>query len=318
MILDFIRDNLSGDTWEKWCDDIYRDKYQDYNFIKIPSSHQGDAGIEGFTNNGIVYQCYCPEKNYTDDQLYEHLRNKVTKDINKLVDKEYAKKLSNLGVSLIKEWHFVIPEYRDKRIIEHLKKKREEVQAIRSNEPIIYSYIDPNIQIVPKTAEDFKVEFIRLIRNPLVDLKLNIAVKSIKDIDWTICKADKLENIKRKMKAIMNKDENDSDFKEMIKFWAEAYLKGIEIMNVLQKSYRSIYEDLYELEKQYEMDVFEKSRMNNDHSLNNQIFHEILNDFEKVINEQFTYFSSASAKELKRDIVSGWLANCSLEFRVVN
>lgn len=45
MILDFIRDNLDGDTWEKWCDDCYRDRYQSDNFTKIPASHLGDAGM---------------------------------------------------------------------------------------------------------------------------------------------------------------------------------------------------------------------------------------------------------------------------------
>lgn len=25
MILDLIRDNLDGDSWEKWCDACYRD-----------------------------------------------------------------------------------------------------------------------------------------------------------------------------------------------------------------------------------------------------------------------------------------------------
>ena len=34
MILDFIRDNLDGDSWEKWCDACYRDRFQDQNYFK--------------------------------------------------------------------------------------------------------------------------------------------------------------------------------------------------------------------------------------------------------------------------------------------
>jgi hypothetical protein len=315
MILDYIRDNLDGDSWEKWCDDCYRDRFQDQNYVKIPSEYLGDAGIEGFTHSGIVYQCYCPEKNYTDDELYEHLRDKATTDISKLINKDNVKRLLKLGVGSIKEWHFVIPEYKDKRIIEHLETKRLEVLAAKTSDPDTYSYIDPDIRFVPKTAEDFKVEFVRLIRNPLVDLKLNMAVKSIKDVDWTNCEAEKIENIKRKLNAIMSTDENDSDFKEMLKYWAEAYLKGLEIMNTLQKSYGAIYEDLLELEQQYKMDVSAKSKMNKNNTVNFQLFNEILDNFEKTIAEQFNFFSLASTKELKRDLVSGWLADCSLEFK---
>lgn len=226
MILDFIRDNLDGDSWEKWCDACYRDRFQDQNFIKIPAEHLGDAGIEGCTLSGIAYQCYCPEKDYSDEELFAHLRNKVTKDVGKLIDKDNAKRLKQLGVHQIKEWHFVTPEYKDKRIIEHLEKKRKEVVIAASKDPKTFSYIDPQIRLVPKIAEDFKIELIRLIRNPLVDIKLNMVVKSVSDPDWAACPAEKIDNIKRKIKAIMNVEENDSTFKEMIAYWAEAYLRN--------------------------------------------------------------------------------------------
>lgn len=75
MILDFIRDNLNGDTWENWCDACYRDRYQGDHFVKVPADHKGDAGIEGFTLSGVVYQCYCPDKNYTVNELYTYFYN---------------------------------------------------------------------------------------------------------------------------------------------------------------------------------------------------------------------------------------------------
>jgi hypothetical protein len=314
MILDFIRDNLDGDTWEKWCDDCYRDRYQSDNFTKIPASHSGDAGIEGFTMSGVVYQCYCPEKHYTDNELYEHLRIKVTNDIGKLICKDNAKRISNLGIHNVKEWHFVVPEYKDKRIIEHLEKKRLEVLEAKAEDSTTFSYIDDDIRLVIKTAEDFKVELVRLIRNPLVDIKLNAAVKSIEDVDWASCDTDKIDNIKRKLKAIMGPDEDD-DFEDMLKYWAEAYLKGIEIMNELQISCGSIYEELFELEQQYKSDVSAKSKMNRDKSLNNTLFNEIIDNFEETLKNEFTCFSIATIKELKRDLVSGWLADCSLQFK---
>lgn len=314
MILDFIRDNLNGDTWEKWCDDCYRDRYQADNYTKIQASHLGDAGFEGFTMNGIVYQCYCPEKYYTDNELYEHLREKVTKDIKKLISKDNAIRISKLGIHKIKEWHFVIPEYKDKRIIEHLEVKRLEVLKMKESDAATFVYIDDNIRLVIKTAEDFKEELIRLIRNPLVDIKLNAAVKSIKDVDWTTCEAEKSKNIKRKLIALMGTDEGE-DFIEMLKFWSEAYLKGIEIMHELQCTCGAIYEDLFELEQQYKKDVSAQSRMNRDMSLNNTIFNEILNNFEAALADEFKCFSQPTIMELKRDLVSGWLADCSLQFK---
>ena len=315
MILDFLKDTLDGKTWERLCDGCYRDRYQDVNYTKVPSNHQGDAGIEGFTHSGIVYQCYCPEKEYTDNELYEALRKKVTTDIGKLTSKDYAKRLTALGIKCIKEWHFVIPEYRDKRIVEHLEKKRLDVIEKKNEDPETFFYIDDNITLIIKEAEDFKVEIVRLIRNPLVDTKLNLAVKSVKKVDWSECDTVKINNIKRKVMSLMNTSEDDEDYKEMVQYWAEAYLKGIEIMSTLQQSYGSIYEDLFDLEQQYKADVSMKSKMNSDHSLNSAIFNEIMEDFETTLTEEFTTFSKASIMELKRDLISGWLADCSLQFK---
>ena len=169
---------------------------------------------------------------------------------------------------------------------------------------------------MPKVAEDFKAELVRLIRNPLVDIKLNMAVKSVSDPDWTTCPAEKIDNIKRKIKAIMNAEEDDVAFKDMIAYWAEAYLKGIEIMSKLQESCGTIYEDLFDLEQQYKKDVSMQSRMNPDHSLNYSLFMDILGKFENTLRKQFECFSEPSIMELKRDLVSGWLADCSLQFKV--
>lgn len=102
----------------------------------------------------------------------------------------------------------------------------------------------------------------------------------------------------------------------MVQFWAEAYLKGIEIMTKLQQSYGEIYEELFELEQQYKADVSMKSRLNNDRSLNNGMFNSIIADFENTLEKEFEFFSKASIMELKRDLVSGWLADCSLQFKV--
>ncbi|WP_342551886.1 hypothetical protein [Paenibacillus sp. FSL R7-0652] len=76
MILNYIDTPLDGKSWEALINSCYRMKFQDEHFTEIPAVHGGDAGIEGFTRRGRVYQCYCPERENSDDDLYEHLRTK--------------------------------------------------------------------------------------------------------------------------------------------------------------------------------------------------------------------------------------------------
>lgn len=101
-------------------------------------SKGGDAGIEGFTNKGIVHQCYCPERPYSDNELYTHQREKLTTDIEKLM--KNANRLRALGVPPVTEWHLNIPEYKDSRILAHAEAKRQEVIKAKKDKPIQTMY----------------------------------------------------------------------------------------------------------------------------------------------------------------------------------
>lgn len=316
MILDFFKDELNGDTWEELCQSCYRIKYQDQHYTEIPASYRGDAGIEGFTRNGIVNQCYCTEKAFSDDDLYNHQRDKMTTDIGKLIDPDYKKRLKKLGVPQIHEWHFVIPYYKDSRIIQHAETKRQEVLKTKKDNPEQYDYIADDFIVVIKQAEDFKFEITRTIRESITDKKLNVAVREVKDIDWSLCDSEKVNNIRRKVKAVMD-DAEDSDpvLNQVVNMYIESYIKGMEIMKMLRVSYAAIYEDVHGLEQAYKKQVALKTGMNTNKSMNSQIFNEILNDFEVHLKDTCGYFDSASIIELKIDIVSMWLADCSMLFR---
>ena len=316
MILDFLPDNMDGDMWETLCDQCYRNRYQEDGYQKIPATDRGDGGIEGYTQSGIVYQCYCPEREYSDKELYEHLRDKMTRDINKLVNQKYAKRLNELGVPTIKQWHFVIPDYKDSKILQHAKEKKDFVLEKKKSEPAQYEYISSEFKIIVRVARDFTPELSRIIRNQQLDVKLNLAVKNIGDINWEECDSDKVKNVRRKVKAVMaNVSEEDALYKDIVKKYIEFYMRGIEILIKLRSSFPEVYEDIHELEMAYKNDVEIETKMNMDRKINAQLFNRILKEFGEKLSEEFKCLSFASISELKQDMVASWLADCSMQFR---
>ena len=316
MNIEYIEGHLDGSRWEELCDACYRIRYQKEHYQKVPANQGGDGGIEGFTKTGIVYQCYCPEKQYSDDDLYEHLRNKMTKDINKLVAPAYAKRLKEFGISNIREWHFVIPNYRDHRIIQHAASKTQEVLSTKRANPHQYDYIDDNFSIIIKVANDFAPELSKVILNDLSDVKLNLSAYAKNHLDWSKCSSDKVENIRRKVKAVMDCDEEDEDYKEMVQLFIESYIKGINILADLRESYSEIYEEIYQLEQSYKNDVKMKTKLNTNSSMNYSLFNEIMNEFEQQLTLSFSKcLNKQSILELKSDLISSWLADCSMEFK---
>ena len=55
--------------------------------------------------------------------------------------------------------------------------------------------------------------------------------------------------------------------------------------------------------------------MNTNRSLNQQLFNQILDDFEEQLKKACYYFTLDSIFELKTDIIGMWLADCSMQFR---
>ena len=316
-ILNLIEDYMSGDKWEELCIECYRSRYQAENYQHIPANSGGDAGIEGFTKSGVVHQCYCPERHYSDNELYDHQKNKLTTDINKL--KKNSKRLKELGVPIIHEWHFNIPEYRDSRILKHAQKKQEEILAAKHNDSKTYEHIADDFTIVIKTPNDFKTEISRIIRNPITDYRLNLAFEHTRNFDWSKCDSEKVENITRKIRAIMNAPNCDKQINEIIGVYIDYYNSGLVNMHKLQTEFPLIYRDLYRLKETYENEVKIKTLMNIDHSMNRSIFESILDEFENKLEKEFsTIFNTASISELKQDMIAGWLADCSMEFRRSN
>lgn len=312
-ILNFIEGYMSGNAWEDLCVQCYHLRYQEDNYTEIPATHGGDAGIEGFTNKGIVHQCYCPEREYSDKDLYSHLRTKLTEDIDKL--KNNGAKLRSLGVPPVVEWQFNIPEYRDSRILAHVEKKTQEIRRLKESDPDNYQHIASDFCIVIKTAEDFALEISRIVRTNLSDLRLNLAINHSDEIDWSKCDSEKVANIRRKIKAVVS-SENGEAIDRLVGIYVDSYLSGLEIMNTLRVQFPEIYSDILQLEHSYKREVTIKTLMNTDNKMNKSLFNSILDDFHAKLEHDFSKpLTEAAIGELKQDLVASWLADCSMEFR---
>ena len=110
-------------------------------------------------------------------------------------------------------------------------------------------------------------------------------------------------------------DDGDEDLNDIVDVYVEAYIKGMEIMRMLRVSFTEIYEDVYGLEQSYKKQVKVQTRLNTDRSMNIKVFNDILQDFEKQLKDTCKYFTPESIIELKTDIISMWLADCSMQFR---
>lgn len=298
---------LNSETWEEFIDQIYRIKYKDEGYQYIPARNDGDCGIEGYTETGKVYQCYFPEGEYSPNDLYEKLRDKLTKDIGKI--QKNQDKLLKLGINNITEWHLVIPKYEDKRILEHAYTKEKEILKLKGEGKL--SIIDDNFKVYIKELKDFTVEMNTLIK---VNKEYKYLLPKIEEIDFSLCDSEKKANISRKIKTLRN-NMDDEKTQKTINIFIEFYLKGIEMLNEIREHSPELYEQILKIENTYRTNMELKCNTNTDNAMNQKLFKEILDDFEEKLKEELGQLLSYSdIGELKQEMIGKWLADCPLDF----
>ena len=110
-------------------------------------------------------------------------------------------------------------------------------------------------------------------------------------------------------------NDDDEDYIDMVNTYMESYVIGIELMEKLRTEQVDTYEQIISLEDSYKRQVSIKTKTNTDSSINQKLFIEILDDFQRVLEKELPYITRSSVAELKDDMISSWLADCSMQFK---
>lgn len=145
-----------GDEWQEHIARLLRARYSEPGmYQEMPSRDKGDLGLEGFSKDGICYQCYAAMPPYTVKTLYENQRDKITEDIAKFINR--APRLNKVfGGIKIKRWLLVVPLFLSTKLLEHCTKKKDEVIAEK------LPYVDGKFDIGVITDAAFEVELAKL------------------------------------------------------------------------------------------------------------------------------------------------------------
>lgn len=307
----------NGDDWEEFCQSCLKIKHQNQNFKSVPADSGGDYGLDGFNTNGDAYQCYCPEKEYSDKELYEHQRDKITSDIQKLFD--YQDKLKTiLNGCKIKTWHFTTPFIKSKELILHCNTKENLVRSWKLD------FIDNEFQIGLKDYEYFLPEIPHVIDlgkivNPMNYQELDFQIptpttQTIEEFKETYENNTFVENgLRKNAKLYPNNGVNYSEkVIQLTDSQIEFNIIGEGILKQWSNSFDKQYEKFIRVKKTL------GKRIKADSLIpvkdNNEKLKEINNTVRAMINKEFYYLSESNKEELSSYLVSYWILECSLDF----
>lgn len=299
---------LDGDSWENLIQSVYKNRYRGGTYQKMPAS-PGDWGVEGIVlEEGIAIQCYCPDKNYSSAELYEKQRDKVTKDINKLVT--YKKQLKKrLGSYQINQWILISPSIPKNDLMAHCRKMQEFI-------------IQENLDFI---SEDFVVlyhdifDYLREIREIQIvnGEKLCFTSKAISNISDPVNSTEYDKNIrdKNKVRSYVNMQYQPEDHEWLIQTTTNQYLSGYEVLRHIYQQSPELYSKLAKLLNNFEDDVEETSRFWQDTPQN------LIDTLRQKLLDRFSRDSHISKVEhedlemIAKHMIARWIAECPMRIK---
>lgn len=293
---------FDGDSWEALCQQCFKAKYGHEGYQEMVAS-PGDYGIEGYTKDtGIAFQCYCPDGQYTQQELYEKIRDKITTDLNKL--KEYKAPLADrLGGTKIRKWYFVTPVVNRNDLLRHAATKSEEVADWG------LPFIDSSFSVEIRDADFYATEIHHLQK--LKGTKLLVGeYEPLQEFVWDGAGSVYFENVRRKNKARFTGGVSDN-----IERLNSSTIRRLATGDALLRSIAADYADQYFLIvrviSQYEDEVEEKSVTWAKSA--NELIDEVKVELRDRLLAEGVSLSGPDVNEIVNHVIARWLALCPLD-----
>lgn len=267
----------------------------------------GDFGIEGFTLNGKVFQCYCPDDNYDPKLLFEKQRDKITTDLEKLIlYKDDIKE--RIGDVKIKEWIFVTPNFSSNNINKHCRKKQKEYRARKCD------LIDPDFTVLVHDIH-FLHPFLQTTLGN-IHSKLLITPDGVLAADVETYKKGQsqlIDNALRKNKVrLAQADQMEAKLERLTAITIKNFLDGNDIINKWQNGFPSAYERFLAVISQLEDEVVERCLLPSEDYT--QLYEDIKTLVISGISNSFVNLDNSMVRSLASRVMADWILRCPIEF----
>jgi hypothetical protein len=152
-----IRRAWDGDGWQLFALQLVQRRHDPQNIQIVPDRVRGDAGIEFFSIDGCLYQCYAPEETADTAKAASAMKAKGSRDLQKLVT--HQNKIAALLQSVkARRWILLCPFLDDKDVVASVRSKGEAIKAQS------LSILSEDFEALVQSQDDFagEIEQLRL------------------------------------------------------------------------------------------------------------------------------------------------------------
>lgn len=220
--------------WQEHCLNLLRVRYG-HELQEIPSGRKRDYGIEAFSRDGAIYQCYSPLEPLSAKARYAAQRVKLTEDLGKL--RKNSDKLQQLfGAFKIERYVFMVPRFDGADLAAHASRKASEVRDW--NLP----FISEDFEVGVVTDASYPEERARLIARGAASADIEIpSIEHDRVAAWAAANEVWIENLVRKIGHLNDDREKQAEMEDQL---LSHYLASEDMRGSLRETSPEVWERL--------------------------------------------------------------------------
>ncbi|WIY83548.1 hypothetical protein [Propionimicrobium sp. PCR01-08-3] len=295
----------SGDDFEAFVWSLLQRRYPPEKLRYFPADIGGDKGLEGFSTDGIVYQCYADKDSLNLRARTDKQRTKLNRDTLKL--KKNKDELLKLLAGVIVEHYFlIVPQYHSTELVAYANQRAQEIRSW------CLPFISANFSIALKTPKDYQGEYQAALSDAAAQVLLPEPSVSDDQVEIFVgSEPDLTATLSRKLKTLQgyNPAANVDVMRNALTRW---FLIKEEMMEVLRslpqtreaiEAQRRLRQESLEFENGFAVTLPHARVM------------QVVEDYSKQLQTCVAGLKPGDADRLSRGQAGEWLMRCPLEFQ---
>lgn len=290
--------------WENFVLQLVRERHGASNVQRVPDKDRGDLGIEAFTFDGRIYQCYAPEFPIATSERTKKLKAKLGQDVPKML--KYAAQIQKLlGSIAISRWILAVPLLDSKNVLEKCQTETDRVAQAN------LSFIAHDFRVVVVDQSDFFTEIEQLRRKAAINFPIVTSQTTDVDIQgWHDANLEIAEIILGKLQRGFPNDDNVKNRKRAGDYirW---HIDGAEVLDQLRRDMPDLWDSLRAATTNAERTLV---TLGSNGGGAREILIEQIEHLRGEISGYMTGFHTADIDHVAFGTVADWLMRCPLDF----
>jgi len=297
-----------GDAFEEACWGLLRRRYPPERLVYLPADMGGDCGVEGFSTDGIAYQCYADRDSQTLRHRTDKQKSKLYADTVKL--QTYAAKLEGLLGGLVLEYYFLmVPEFHAIELVAYASKRAEAVRDYG------LKFISKAFAIRIKKPQDYPAELRAALQDGAVKAVVPEPRVGEGHVDLFSDKKPELVKVLDAKLAVLKAKAPGADVSVLRDRFIRAFLAKEQVMESLREwpdtweaveRRRQLRQEILELESELSPETPDRRVIS------------LMKDYEGDLVTNVAGVRQADAQRLAMGQTGEWLMRCPLRFRALS